>query len=60
MTPSLILTRSTFRAFTSGRLVRVYNVPSDAEVYRVLLSSGVDLIGTKDIHGAHELLIGDR
>jgi hypothetical protein len=31
-----------------GRLVRAYNVPPVAEVYRLLLSSGVDLIGTKE------------
>jgi len=35
-----------------GRLVRVYGVPTNADVYRVLLDSGVDLIGTKDIRGA--------
>jgi glycerophosphoryl diester phosphodiesterase len=39
-----------------GRLVRVYNVPTKRRVYEALLASGVDLIGTKDIAGAHRLL----
>jgi len=40
-----------------GRLVRVYNVPTRRAVYQGLLESGVDLLGTKDIEGAHRLLI---
>jgi hypothetical protein len=32
-----------------GRLVRAYNVPSVPRVYQLLLSSGVDLIGAKDL-----------
>ncbi len=40
-----------------GRIVRVYNVPTKRAVYMALLNSGVDLIGTKDIVGAHRLLI---
>jgi hypothetical protein len=39
-----------------GRLVRVYDVPTRGDVYRALLESGVDLLGTKDIVGAHRLL----
>jgi hypothetical protein len=39
-----------------GRMVRVYNVPTKRAVYEALLASGVDLIGTKDIAGAHRLL----
>jgi hypothetical protein len=38
---------ATARRTLPGRLVRAYNVPPTAEVYRLLLSSGVDLIGTK-------------
>lgn len=41
-----------------GRMVRVYNVPTRRDVYVGLLDSGVDLIGTKDILGAHRLLTG--
>jgi hypothetical protein len=40
-----------------GRLVRVYNVPTRRAVYEGLLESGVDLLGTKDIEGAHKVLI---
>jgi hypothetical protein len=32
-----------------GRLVRAYNVPAVPRVYQLLLSSGVDLIGAKDL-----------
>lgn len=39
-----------------GRVVRVYNVPTRRDVYDALLDCGVDLIGTKDIEGAHRLL----
>lgn len=39
-----------------GRLVRVYNVPTNGPTYEALLEAGVDLIGTKDIEGAYDLL----
>jgi hypothetical protein len=41
-----------------GRLIRVYNVPTNRATYEALLERGVDLIGTKDIRGAHRLLAG--
>jgi len=41
-----------------GRLARVYNVPTRASAYSAILDTGVDLIGTKDIIGAQELLAG--
>lgn len=39
-----------------GRVARVYDVPLDATVYRVLLEFGVDLVGTKDLAGTRTLL----
>jgi hypothetical protein len=39
-----------------GRICRVYNVPTDAATYEFVLSAGVDMIGTKDIHGAYALV----
>jgi len=41
-----------------GRWVRVYNVPSKQDTYDDLIETGIDLIGTKDIRGAHRLLTG--
>jgi glycerophosphoryl diester phosphodiesterase len=38
-----------------GRIVRVYNVPSNAATYEALLEAEIDLIGTKDIEGASRL-----
>ncbi len=39
------------------RIARVYNVPPNAEIYRVLLESGVDLIGTKDLEATRRALV---
>jgi hypothetical protein len=44
------------RRILPGRLIRAYDVPTVAEVYRLLLSSGVDLIGTKDLKSSAEIL----
>jgi hypothetical protein len=41
----------------SGRLVRAYNVPVDPAVYRLLLEAGVDLIGTKRLLAAQQVLL---
>lgn len=38
-----------------GMLIRVYNVPSNAEVFQRLLGAGVDLIGTKHLVSTREL-----
>jgi len=40
-----------------GRTARVYNVPARSEIYRVLLDSGVDLIGTKDLAATRRALV---
>jgi hypothetical protein len=40
-----------------GRLVRAYNVPVDPAVYRLLLEAGVDLIGTKRLLAAQQVLL---
>jgi hypothetical protein len=37
-------------------LVRVHNVPADADVYAALLEAGVDLIGTSDLAATRRLL----
>jgi hypothetical protein len=34
-----------------GRVVRAFNVPPIPAVYELLLSSGVDLIGIKELRG---------
>ncbi len=39
-----------------GRLARVYNVPTKPAAYEAILDAGIDLIGTRDIAGAHEIL----
>jgi glycerophosphoryl diester phosphodiesterase len=41
----------------AGRLVRAYNVPVDPAVYRLLLEAGVDLIGTKRLSAAQQVLL---
>jgi len=43
-----------------GRLARVYRVPTHAAAYDAILDAGIDLIGTRDITGAWELLRTDR
>jgi hypothetical protein len=40
-----------------GRLARAYNVPVDPAVYRLLLAAGVDLIGTKRLLAAQQVLL---
>jgi len=45
-------------AVVPGRMVRVYGVPTNGAVYRGLLETGIDLIGTRDIEGAHRILTG--
>jgi len=40
-----------------NRLARVYNVPVDPAVYRLLLEGGVDLIGTKRLSDSHQVLL---
>jgi hypothetical protein len=45
-------------AMVPGRMVRVYGVPTNGSVYDGLLGAGVDLIGTRDIEGAHRILTG--
>jgi hypothetical protein len=37
--------------------VRAYNVPVDPAVYRLLLEAGVDLIGTKRLLAAQQVLL---
>jgi hypothetical protein len=44
------------RDAASDRLARVYNVPVDPSVYRLLLDAGVDLIGTKRLAASAEVL----
>jgi hypothetical protein len=44
------------RRILPGRLVRAYDVPAVPEVYQLLLTSGVDLIGTKDLRRSAEIL----
>jgi hypothetical protein len=39
-----------------GRRLRVYDAPSEVEVYRMLLKAGVDLIGVKDLGRGREVL----
>ena len=41
-----------------GRLARVYNVPTESAAYEAILDAGIDLIGTRDITGAHAILSG--
>ena len=41
-----------------GRLVRAYDVPLNRDVYRLLLRSGVDLIGTKKLEKSSAMLEG--
>jgi hypothetical protein len=43
-----------------GKLVRAHDVPLNQEVYRLLLRSGVDLIGTKTLLESSALLKGSR
>ncbi len=45
------------KAEGAGRLARAYNVPIDTAVYRLLLSSGVDLIGTKRLSASRRVLL---
>ena len=40
-----------------GRLARVYNVPIDPAVYRLLLEAGVDLIGSKRLLASRQVLL---
>ena len=42
---------------TPGRIARVYNVPPRSEIYRLLLASGVDLLGTKDLEATRRALV---
>ena len=44
------------RRVLPGRLVRAFNVPSSSAVYQVLLRSGVDLIGSKDLKASAAIL----
>jgi hypothetical protein len=44
------------RLILPGRQVRAYDVPAVREVYQLLLSSGVDLIGSKDLERTAEIL----
>ena len=44
------------RRILPGRLVRAYDVPAVASIYRMLLASGVDLIGSKDLKETAALL----
>jgi hypothetical protein len=44
------------RRVLPGRLIRAYDVPVVPEVYQQLLTSGVDLIGTKDLQKSAEIL----
>jgi hypothetical protein len=39
-----------------GRLARVYHVPVEPSIYRLLLDAGVDLIGTKRLPASAEVL----
>jgi len=40
------------KAESPGRLLRVHNLPPDAALHAVLLDTGVDLIGVRDLAGA--------
>jgi alkaline phosphatase len=44
------------RRILPGRQVRAYDVPAVREVYQLLLSSGIDLIGTKELERTAEIL----
>jgi hypothetical protein len=44
------------RRILPGRRVRAYDVPPVREVYQLLLTSGVDLIGTKKLERTAEIL----
>jgi hypothetical protein len=40
------------------RLSRVYNVPVDTAVYRLLLGAGVDLLGVRNLIASRQVLVG--
>jgi hypothetical protein len=42
-----------------GRITRVYNAPERADVYRLLMESGVDLIGTEQVSAARRVLLAE-
>lgn len=44
------------RAAAPGRLLRVHNLPADADLYAELLDAGVDLIGTERLAETERLL----
>jgi hypothetical protein len=46
------------RRSSPGVQIRAYNVPIDPAVYELLLDSGVDLIGTKDLRRSYTVLCG--
>lgn len=48
--------RRTKAAFPD-KLIRVHNVPVDPNIYAVLLASGVDLLGVRDLKVARRLLV---
>jgi hypothetical protein len=48
------------RSGGAGRIARVYNVPSDSVVYRMVLDAGADLIGVEDLESGQRLLAGVR
>jgi hypothetical protein len=43
-----------------NRIARVHNVPPRAAIYRLLLESGVDLVGTEDLDATRHVLAGMR
>lgn len=47
------------KQFDPHILIRVHNVPANADIYRELMSAGVDIIGTKDLRKTRDILTLD-